>query len=239
MCRRRSPGADDARDLESWTIEALRSDRTGDSIEVEAAGPLVGVVAVRDLVRAYRRRWCVMLRGCARRVDVEIGRPAARRDLLSMCFLLDVHAEHGELRCPSSALVRRPTHVPTTWTRRSSRCAPIATSTSPSRLRDRRARQRRYGHEAFGGAGLGGVQASQARVSREVAQYPDPPQTTVTTPSRWAVRMAPASLMSSPRWNDSTRRSSRRRAAVDGAGRTRRRGHGDWTWRRGRRGEGR
>ena len=105
----------DAWDLESWTIDASAPVGPADSIEVEAAGPLVGIVAVRRSFGPSSAVVRYVLRAGSARLDVEIDLDWQHDEhLLSMRFPIDVHADTATCGIQFGA-VRRPTHASTTW----------------------------------------------------------------------------------------------------------------------------
>jgi alpha-mannosidase len=157
----------DAWDLESWTIEASVPIGPADSIEVEAAGRLVGVVAVRYSFEPSAAVVRYVLRAAARRLDVEVELDWQHDEhLVSMRFPLDVHADTASCGIQFGA-VRRPTHASTTWdAAKFEVCAHRYVDVAEPDFGVAVLNNGRYGHGVFGG----GVRVSLARA----AKYPDP-----------------------------------------------------------------
>jgi alpha-mannosidase len=157
----------DAWDLESWTIDASAPVGPADSIEVEAAGPLLGIVAVRRSFGPSAAVVRYVLRAGSPRLDVEIDLDWHHDEhLLSMRFPLDVHAETASCGIQFGA-VHRPTHVSTTWdAAKFEVCAHRYVDVAEPDFGVAVLNNGRYGHGLFGGA----VRVSLARA----AKYPDP-----------------------------------------------------------------
>jgi alpha-mannosidase len=166
----------DAWDLESWTIDASAPIGPADAIEVEAAGPLVGVVAVRYSFGPSAAIVRYILGAGARRLDIEIELDWRHDEhLLSMRFPLDVHAETATCGVQFGA-VRRPTHASTTWdAAKFEVCAHRYVDVAEPDFGVAVLNNGRYGHGLFA-PGPSGAQASQVvRVSlARAAKYPDP-----------------------------------------------------------------
>ena len=157
----------DAWDLESWTIDASAPVGPAESIEVEAAGPLLGIVAVRRSFGPSAAVVRYVLRAGSPRLDVEIDLDWHHDEhLLSMRFPLDVHAETASCGIQFGA-VRRPTHMSTTWdAAKFEVCAHRYVDVAEPDFGVAVLNNGRYGHGLFGGA----VRVSLARA----AKYPDP-----------------------------------------------------------------
>jgi alpha-mannosidase len=165
----------DAWDLESWTIDASAPLGPADSIDVEAAGPLVGIVVVRRSFGPSSAVVRYVLRAGSPRLDVEVELDWHHDEhLLSMRFPLDVHAETASCGIQFGA-VRRPTHPSTTWdAAKFEVCAHRFVDVAEPDFGVAVLNNGRYGHGLFG-PGLGGAQGSQVRVSlARAAKYPDP-----------------------------------------------------------------
>ena len=166
----------DAWDLESWTVDASAPVGPADSIEVEASGPLVGIVAVRRTFGPSTAVVRYVLRAGSARLDVEIEFDWQHDEhLLSMRFPLDVHADAATCGIQFGA-VRRPTHASTTWdAAKFEVCAHRYVDVAEPDFGVAVLNDGRYGHGVLGGPGLGGAQGSQVRVSlARAAKYPDP-----------------------------------------------------------------
>jgi alpha-mannosidase len=166
----------DAWDLEAWTIHASAPIGPADSIDVEAAGPLVGIVAVRYTFGLSAAVVRYVLRAGSRRLDVEIELDWHHDEhLLSMRFPLDVDADTASCGIQFGA-VRRPTHASTTWdAAKFEVCAHRYVDVAEPDFGVAVLNNGRYGHGLFN-PGLGGAQGLQAvRVSlARAAKYPDP-----------------------------------------------------------------
>ena len=166
----------DAWDLESWTVDASAPVGPADSIDVEASGPLVGIVAVRRSFGPSSAVVRYVLRAGSPRLDVEIELDWQHDEhLLSMRFPLDVHADAATCGIQFGA-VRRPTHASTTWdAAKFEVCAHRYVDVAEPDFGVAVLNDGRYGHGVLGGPGLGGAQGSQVRVSlARAAKYPDP-----------------------------------------------------------------
>jgi alpha-mannosidase len=157
----------DAWDVESWTIDASAPIGPADAIDVEAAGPLVGVVAVRYTFGPSSAVVRYVLRAGARRLDVEIELDWQHDEhLLSMRFPLDVHADTASCGIQFGA-VRRPTHASTSWdAAKFEVCAHRYVDVAEPDFGVAVLNNGRYGHGLFDRA----VRVSLARA----AKYPDP-----------------------------------------------------------------
>ena len=160
----------DAWDLESWTVDASAPVGPAESIDVEASGPLVGIVAVRRSFGPSSAIVRYVLRAGSPRLDVEIELDWQHDEhLLSMRFPLDVHADTATCGIQFGA-VRRPTHASTTWdAAKFEVCAHRYVDVAEPDFGVAVLNNGRYGHGLFGGPG------SQVRVSlARAAKYPDP-----------------------------------------------------------------
>jgi alpha-mannosidase len=157
----------DAWDLESWTVEGGAPVEHAASVEVDAAGPLVGIVAVRYEFGPSRATVRYVLRAGSPRLDVEVDLDWQHDEhLLSMRFPLDVHAEAATCGVQFGA-VRRPTHASTSWdAAKFEVCAHRYVDVAEPDFGVAVLNDGRYGHGLFGG----GVRVSLARA----AKYPDP-----------------------------------------------------------------
>ena len=157
----------DAWDLESWTIDASAPVGPADSIDVEAAGPLVGIVAVKRSFGPSSAVVRYVLRAGSPRLDVEVDLDWRHDEhLLSMRFPLDVHADTATCGIQFGA-VRRPTHGSTTWdAAKFEVCAHRYVDVAEPDFGVAVLNNGRYGHGLFGGA----VRVSLARA----AKYPGP-----------------------------------------------------------------
>jgi alpha-mannosidase len=166
----------DAWDVESWTVAGGVSVGAPESIDVEAAGPLIGIVAVRRSFGPSSAVVRYVLRAGSPRLDVEIELDWHHDEhLLSMRFPLDVHAESASCGVQFGS-VRRPTHASTTWdAAKFEVCAHRYVDVAEPDFGVAVLDNGRYGHGLFD-PGLGGAQKSQAvRVSlARAAKYPDP-----------------------------------------------------------------
>jgi alpha-mannosidase len=166
----------DAWDVESWTVAGGVPVGAPESIDVEAAGPLVGIVAVR---RAFGPSTAVVryvLRAESPRLDVEIELDWHHDEhLLSMRFPLDVYADTAACGVQFGS-VRRPTHASTTWdAAKFEVCAHRYVDLAEPDFGVAVLDNGRYGHGLFD-PGLSGAQKSQSiRVSlARAAKYQDP-----------------------------------------------------------------
>jgi len=157
----------DAWDLESWTVAHGVPLGPAEQVEVEAAGPLVGIVAVRHAFGPSAAVVRYVLRAGSPRLDIEIDLDWQHREhLLSMSFPLDVHADTAACGVQFGA-VRRPTHPSTSWdAAKFEVCAHRYVDLAEPAFGVAVLDDGRYGHGLFGGA----VRVSLARGAR----YPDP-----------------------------------------------------------------
>ena len=157
----------DAWDLESWTIEASAPVGPAESIEVEAAGPLVGIVAVRRSFGPSSAVVRYVLRACSARLDIEIDLDWHHDEhLLSMRFPIDVHADTATCGVQFGA-VRRPTHASTSWdAAKFEVCAHRYVDLAEPDFGVAVLNNGRYGHGLLGDS----IRVSLARA----AKYPDP-----------------------------------------------------------------
>jgi alpha-mannosidase len=157
----------DAWDLESWTIDASAPVGPADSIDVEAAGPLVGIVAVQRSFEPSSAIVRYVLRAGSPRLDVQIDLDWQHDEhLLSMRFPIDVHSDTASCGIQFGA-VRRPTHASTTWdAAKFEVCAHRYVDVSEPDFGVAVLNNGRYGHGLFGGS----IRVSLARA----AKYPDP-----------------------------------------------------------------
>ena len=157
----------DAWDLEAWTVDASAPVGPPDSIDVEAAGPLIGIVAVKRSFGPSSAVVRYVLRAGSPRLDVEIDIDWQHDEhLLSIRFPLDVHAETATCGIQFGA-VRRPTHGSTTWdAAKFEVCAHRYVDVAEPDFGVAVLDNGRYGHGVFGGS----IRVSLARA----AKYPDP-----------------------------------------------------------------
>ncbi|HET9546701.1 MAG TPA: glycoside hydrolase family 38 C-terminal domain-containing protein, partial [Desertimonas sp.] len=157
----------DAWDLESWTIEASAPVGPAESIEVEAAGPLVGIVAVRRSFGPSSAVVRYVLRACSARLDIEIDLDWHHDEhLLSMRFPIDVHADTATCGVQFGA-VCRPTHASTSWdAAKFEVCAHRYVDLAEPDFGVAVLNNGRYGHGLLGDS----IRVSLARA----AKYPDP-----------------------------------------------------------------
>ncbi len=165
----------DAWDVESWTVAGGVPVGAPESIDVEAAGPLVGIVAVRRSFGPSTAVVRYVLRAESPRLDVEIELDWHHDEhLLSMRFPLDVHADTAACGVQFGS-VRRPTHASTTWdAAKFEVCAHRYVDLAEPDFGVAVLDNGRYGHGIFD-PGLGGAQSHSVRVSlARAAKYPDP-----------------------------------------------------------------
>ena len=157
----------DAWDLESWTVDASAPVGPADSIEVEAAGPLVGIVAVRRSFGPSTAEIRYVLRAGSERLDIEVDLDWQHDEhLLSMRFPIDVHADTATCGIQFGA-VRRPTHASTSWdAAKFEVCAHRYVDLAEPDFGVAVLDNGRYGHGVLGGS----IRVSLARA----AKYPDP-----------------------------------------------------------------
>jgi len=157
----------DAWDVESWTIENGVPIPAAESITVDEAGPLVGVVAVRRTFGPSTATVRYVLRAGSPRLDIEISLDWHHDEhLLSMVFPLDVHADTATCGVQFGA-VKRPTHASTSWdAAKFEVCAHRYVDVAEPDFGVAVLNNGRYGHGLFGGA----IRVSLARA----AKYPDP-----------------------------------------------------------------
>ena len=157
----------DAWDLESWTIDASAAVGPPESIDVEAGGPLVGIVAVKRSFGPSAAVVRYVLGAGSPRLDIEIDLDWHHDEhFLSMRFPVDVHADTATCGIQFGA-VRRPTHGSTTWdAAKFEVCAHRYVDVAEPDFGIAVLNNGRYGHGLFGGA----VRVSLARA----AKYPDP-----------------------------------------------------------------
>lgn len=157
----------DAWDLESWTVAGGVALGPAERVEVEAAGPLIGVVAVHRSFGDSTTVVRYVLRADSPRLDVAIELDWHHQEhLLSMVFPLDVRADAASCGVQFGH-ARRPTHPSTSWDAAkfevcAHRYVDLAEPSFGVAVLD----DGRYGHGLFGGA----VRVSLARGAR----YPDP-----------------------------------------------------------------
>lgn len=157
----------DAWDVEEWTVQQGVPVGGVERIEVEAAGPLVGIVAVHRTFGPSSVVVRYVLRAGSPRVDVAIDLDWHHSErLLSMVFPLDLHTEVATCGVQLGA-VRRPTHASTTWdAAKFEVCAHRWVDVAEPGFGVAVLNDGRWGHGLFGGA----VRVSLARAAR----YPDP-----------------------------------------------------------------
>ncbi len=157
----------DAWDVEEWTVGQGVPIGPADRVEVEASGPLVGIVAAHYSFGPSTAVVRYILRAGSSRVDVELDLDWRHSEhLLSMTFPLDVHSDTATCGVQFGS-VRRPTHASTSWdAAKFEVCAHRWVDVSEPSFGVAVLNDGRYGH----GLLAGGVRVSLARAAR----YPDP-----------------------------------------------------------------
>lgn len=157
----------DAWDVEEWTVAQGVPLGAADRVDVEASGPLVGIVAVHYAFGPSTAVVRYVLRAGSARVDVDIDLDWHHSEhLLSMTFPLDVHTDTATCGVQFGS-VRRPTHASTSWdAAKFEVCAHRWVDVSEPSFGVAVLNDGRYGHGLFDG----GVRVSLARAAR----YPDP-----------------------------------------------------------------
>lgn len=157
----------DAWDVEPWARRSSDVITAADSVEVVAAGPLVGMVRVRRMFGPSTVLLTYVLRAGSPRLDIEVELDWHHDErLLSLAFPLDVHAETASCDVQFGA-VRRPTHPSTSWdAAKFEVCAHRYVDLAEPGFGVAILNNGRYGHGLFDGA----VRVSLARA----AKYPDP-----------------------------------------------------------------
>ncbi|CAN5637775.1 glycoside hydrolase family 38 C-terminal domain-containing protein [soil metagenome] len=157
----------DAWDVESWTVDGGQVIGSPDDVTVEAAGPLVGIVAVRRTFGPSTATVRYVLRAGSSRLDVEVSLDWHHDEhLLSMRFPLDVRTDTASCGVQFGS-VRRPTHRSTSWdAAKFEVCAHRYVDVAEPEFGVAVLNNGRYGHGLFDG----GVRVSLARSAR----YPDP-----------------------------------------------------------------
>ncbi len=157
----------DAWDVESWVRARAVPITEATSVEVVAAGPLVGMVRVERRFGPSTAVLTYSLRAGSPRLDVHVELDWHHDEhLLSLAFPLDVVAETATCGVQFGA-VKRPTHRSTSWDAAkfevcAHRYVDVAEPSFGVAVLD----DGRYGHAVFDGA----VRVSLARA----AKYPDP-----------------------------------------------------------------
>ena len=143
----------DAWDVESWTVSSGVPVGPADSVTVDAAGPLVGIVAVHYAFGPSSATVRYVLRAGSGRLDIEIDLDWHHDEhLLSMRFPLDVHTDSATCGVQFGA-VRRPTHASTTWdAAKFEVCAHRYVDVAESDFGVAVLDNGRYGHGVFDGA---------------------------------------------------------------------------------------
>jgi alpha-mannosidase len=157
----------DAWDLESWARRGAAALDQPSSIELLAAGPLVGQVRVTYAFGPSVAVLTYALRAGSARLDVGIELDWHHDErLLSIAFPLDVHTDVATCGVQFGA-VRRPVHRSTSWdAAKFEVCAHRYVDVSEPSFGVAVLNDGRYGHCVFDGA----IRVSLARA----AKYPDP-----------------------------------------------------------------
>ena len=157
----------DAWDLEAWTRRHAVAVTEATSVDVVAAGPLVGMVRVERRFGPSSAVLTYILRAGSPRLDVHVELDWRHDEhLLSIAFPLDVVAETATCGVQFGA-VRRPTHRSTSWDAAMFEvCAHRYVDVAEPSFGVAVLNDGRYGHSVFDGA----VRVSLARA----AKYPDP-----------------------------------------------------------------
>ncbi len=157
----------DAWDVEHWARRAPEVIETVASIEVVAAGPLIGIVRIRRTFGPSSVSLSYVLRAGSSRLDVEVELDWQHDErLLSIAFPLDVRADTAACDV-QFGVVHRPTHRSTSWdAAKFEVCAHRFVDLSEPSFGVAVLNDGRYGHGLFDGA----VRISLARA----AKYPDP-----------------------------------------------------------------
>ncbi len=157
----------DAWDLESWTPGLAEEIVDADSVEVLAAGPLIGRVAVTRRFGPSRAVVTYTLRAGSPRLDIGVELDWQHDEhLLAMAFPFDVRADTAACDIQFGH-VRRPTHASTSWdAAKFEVCAHRYVDLSEPDFGVAVLNDGRYGHGLFDGR----VRVSLARA----ACYPDP-----------------------------------------------------------------
>jgi alpha-mannosidase len=157
----------DAWDLEAWARRAPEELTGAESVDVVAAGPLVGMIRVQRHFGPSSATITYVLRAGSPRLDVHIELDWQHSEhLLSMAFPLDVRADTATCGIQFGS-VARPTHPSTSWdAAKFEVCAHRYVDVAEPAFGVAVLNDGRYGHALFDGA----VRVSLARAAR----YPDP-----------------------------------------------------------------
>lgn len=158
----------DAWDLEQWAVDAGIDIAMDDArVTVEAAGPLVGVVAVQVGFASSAATLRYVLRAGSPRLEIEVDVDWHESErLLSLTMPLDVRTEHANCGVQFGH-VARPTHRSTSWDdAKFEVCVHRFVDLSEPSFGVAVLNDGRYGHGVVGGD----VRVSLARAAR----YPDP-----------------------------------------------------------------